>query len=83
MSKPNRFDYVAYDLRAIAIQAEFKAKFQELEALAETHFPAPARAKALLLTSLEEAYMWAGKQIRDDLLIRKPGIELQEQRSNQ
>lgn len=78
----NRFDYVSYDAEAQGIQASFKAKFQELETMVEEAFPKPARSKALFLTALEEAYMWVGKQVRDDQFERNAGAQLQEERTN-
>jgi hypothetical protein len=80
---PNRFDYVAYDAEAQRVQAAFKAKFQALELLAEAEFPKSARAKTLLLTTLEEAYMWVGKQVRDDQIARNGAAPLQEQRGGE
>ena len=79
---PNRFDYVKYDDLAAKTQAEFKAKCQELEHLAETHLK-NGRAKALLLTKLEEVYMWAGKALRDDQIERGAPAPLMETRGNE
>lgn len=77
---PSRFE--TYDEQAQQIQAVFKAKFQEVETLAESYFPKPARSKALFLTAIEEAYMWIGKQVRDDQFERNAGAKPQEERSN-
>jgi hypothetical protein len=78
----SRFDYVRYDDRATNVQGTLKTKFQEIEAYAEAFMESP-RAKALFMTKLEEAYMWAGKAIRDDQVKRNGTTELQEQRTNQ
>lgn len=76
-----RFDYVKYDDKATECQAAFKAKCQELEHLAETHLK-NGRAKALVMTKLEELYMWVGKAIRDDQVERGVPAPLQEGRGN-
>lgn len=77
---PNRFDYVAYDDVAMEKQALFKRAFVALEVDGEKELP-DGRAKALFMTKLEEAYMWAGKAIRDDQIARGEA-RLQEERSN-
>lgn len=74
-----RFDYVRYDEKSQGIQEDFKSVFKTLEGMANVRLTS-SRAKALMLTALEEAYMWAGKAIRDDQELR--GFELQEQRTN-
>lgn len=78
----SRFDYVKYDAKAELQQTEFKATVANLESLVELHLPKPSRAKALILTKIEEAYMWMGKAIRDDQIERNGSAELQESRSN-
>lgn len=75
----NRFDYVKYDTAATQTQLALKEKISELAALVETTVTAP-RAKALVLTKLEEAYMWIGKGVRDDQIARNGTAELQEGR---
>lgn len=59
----SRFDYVKYNETAQKLQEAFKEQFVTLadavEALED------GRAKSLVLTKLEEAYMWIGKAIRD------------------
>lgn len=79
---PNRFDYVAYDQQAMDQQALFKKAFMELEALTESTLQ-PGRYKALLLTALEESYMWVGKSIRDDQITRNGTAPLQEARGKE
>lgn len=76
--KIGRFDYVKYDDEAVILQAEFKQKFEELEQMAITKLP--GRAGSLVLTRLEEAYMWVGKGVRDWQLARSNATELQEKR---
>lgn len=76
----NRFDYVRYDETAQKQQELFKQKFQDLEATV-AHFK-PGRALSLVLTKLEEAYMWVGKAIRDEQIARNGSAPLQEERTN-
>ena len=85
----SRFDYVRYDETAQAKSAAMKARFQELEALLNEQLPSSpggrdpfGRSKALVLTSLEEAYMWIGKAIRDEQVAKRTA-ELQEQRNDE
>lgn len=75
----SRFDYVKYDEAAIQQQAEFKKLFENLSENADHWLKSP-RAKALVQTKLEEAYMWVGKAIRDDQIARNGVAELQEER---
>ena len=60
----NRFSYIRYDEIHTAKQARFKDAFESLEAMID-ELP-QGRAKALVLTKIEEAYMWVGKAIRDN-----------------
>ena len=77
----NRFDYIAYNDTAKKHQDHFKTKFVELAADVESIL-GTGRAQSLILTKLEEAYMWAGKAIRDKQIANNGTAELQEQRSN-
>lgn len=86
----SRFDYVKYDQFAIDRQDEFKQMMHQLEngiTAIGSLIPEPARsasvgrAKALALTKLEEVYMWIGKAIRDDQIIRNGQASLQEERT--
>ncbi len=72
----SRFDYVKYDEKAVADQTHFKAKFEAMEHDIETMLP-NGRPKALVLTALEEAYMWIGKSIRDEQVLRGGGAPVQ------
>lgn len=76
----SRYDYVRYDEPATATQNAFKEKFEELGKMA-AKIDAP-RALALFHTKLEEAYMWLGKAIRDDQVLRNQSAPLQEERKN-
>jgi hypothetical protein len=78
---PGRFDYVKYDSRATEDQARFKAQFEELEHAVTANLK-PGRASSLVLTKLEEAYMWVGKAIRDEQIVRTGEAQLQESRGD-
>lgn len=70
----SRFDYVKYDERTTGLQADYKAAFIELEKMVE--YLKPGREKSLVLTKIEEAYMWIGKALRNEQ------SDLMEDRSN-
>lgn len=76
----SRFDYVKYDEEAVTTQNNFKQRCEEFERSVHTSLTSP-RAKAIIFTKLEEVYMWIGKAIRDDQIMRK-SAELQEERTN-
>lgn len=76
----SRFDYVKYDDKAVKDQGTIKKAFQDLES--QLTYLNDGRAKSLVLTKLEEAYMWVGKQIRDDQIKRNGAAELQESRKD-
>ncbi len=75
-----RFDYVKYDEKSVSQQAELKEAFQTVEAFVDV-LP-ECRAKSLVFTKLEEAYMWCGKAIRDGQVIRNGSAPLQEERAS-
>lgn len=81
MKDRNRFDYVLYDKKATQDQQAFKMLFQAIEHGAEERL-SPGRAKSIIMTKLEEAYMWVGKAIRDDLIARDDGADSQEERGD-
>ena len=70
-----------YDEKATEDQKQFKAMFEEMET-AVTRNMKPGRASSLVLTKLEEAYMWVGKGIRDEQIARNGSAPAQEQRSD-
>lgn len=74
----NRFDYVKYDAESEAQQKAFKDMFAHLASQVEMF--KPGRAQALVLTKLEESYMWVGKMIRDQQISRTPETPLNEVR---
>lgn len=77
-----RFNYVKYDEVATVNQQAFKDLFEQIE----THVVAslkPGRAQSLVLTKLEEAYMWVGKAIRDEQIARNGSAEEQPERNNE
>ena len=68
-----RFNYVAYDEIAQRDQQELKGMMESLESRVDTIEPlgqSASRAKALIYTKLEEAYMWMGKLVRDNQVAR-------------
>jgi hypothetical protein len=69
----SRFDYVKYDDKATRDQATLKAAFESLAS--QFTYLNEGRAKALAITKLEEAYMWVGKALRDDQLIRNSEVK--------
>lgn len=66
----NRFNYVDYDNQATTESEEAKALCEKLEHFIETKIK-NGREKSLALTKLEETYMWIGKSIRAELVLRK------------
>jgi len=74
----NRFDYVQYDEKACSDQKVFKDIFMRLEEKVVRKLSSQ-RSRALVLTKLEEAYMWVGKAIRDDQ-VERSAAPLQEER---
>jgi hypothetical protein len=74
-----RFSYVRYDAEAQVKQQEFKALFEAIEAHAEKVLGA-SRPKSLLMTALEEAYLWTGKAIRDEQIARDGAAAEQKER---
>lgn len=78
----SRFDYVLYDETATKDQANFKGELRSLEGHVNVAIKCP-RSKALILTKLEEAYMWIGKGIRNDQIERNGSAKLQESRGNE
>ena len=78
----SRFDYVKYDEESAKKQAELKAAFQMAEAEVEKNLT-EGRAKALVLTHLEIAYMWTGKAIRDAQVARGVQVEDVPTRTNE
>lgn len=75
------FDYVKYDDVGTELQLGFKEAFVELETAVNKNLK-PGRASSLVKTKLEEAYMWVGKAIRDEQVLRNGSAELQETRTN-
>lgn len=78
----SRFDYVLYDEIAVRAQTDLKNRFEQLEATVASILR-PGRAQSLVMTKIEEAYMWCGKAVRDDQIARNGSAELQEGRGNE
>lgn len=65
----DRFSYVVFDDQSVEKQETFKHLFEDIEEYADQSLP-ESRAKSLLMTGLEVAYMWVGKAIRDEQIAR-------------
>jgi hypothetical protein len=78
--KQSRFDYIQYDDIATEKQAFFKKAVIDLENLIELGIISDSKQKAI--QKLEECYMWIGKGIRDDQIVRNINYQLQEKRNN-
>lgn len=78
----SRFDYVKYDEVSMEKQAKIKEAFEAVETLVDLSIN-DGRAKALVLTYLEIAYMWTGKAIRDEQIGRGVQVEDVPTRTNE
>lgn len=78
----SRFDYVKYDEVSMEKQAKIKEAFEAVETLVDLSIN-DGRAKALVLTHLEIAYMWTGKAIRDEQIGRGVQVEDVPARTNE
>ena len=76
-----RFSYVQYDEKSASLQQVLKERFEALELICNDL--EDGRAKSLVLTKLEEAYMWAGKSIRDSQIKRSVCAPEQPHRNNE
>lgn len=76
-----RFNYVKYDEQAMKQQEELKAAFETVEAFCNGL--EDGRCKSLVMTKLEEAYMWTGKAIRDSQIKRGGDSAHVAERSNE
>lgn len=65
----DRFVYVKYDDKAELKSTEIRAAVSHLEDMINHHLP-DSREKSLVLTKIEEAFMWSGKAIRNDQISR-------------
>ena len=77
-----RFSYVRYDAERARKQEAFRAKFEELEVMAESLL-SPGRYRALFLTELEQAYMWTGKSLRDEQIAVDGAVVNEPHRGNE
>lgn len=75
-----RFDYVKYNEESQKKQQELKQAFEVVEGLVDQLYS--SRAKSLIYTKLEEAYMWCGKAIRDHQIGQEGVSPEQVERSN-
>lgn len=77
----SRFNYIQYDQQSMTLQQELKVLFEAIEE--KCGMLSEGRAKSLILTHLEESYMWTGKAIRDAQLLRNDSSKDLPQRSNE
>jgi len=75
----SRFDFVKYDEKAQLQQAKIKAAAEQLERVIDEHLM-PGNQKQDALKALESCYMWCGKAIRDNQIMRNGGAESNEDR---
>ena len=68
-----RFSYVKFDEIAAAQQNQLRLAFEAVEFLVEKL--ASSDCKEMIFEKLQEAYMWAGKHIREDQIARDPSSE--------
>lgn len=59
----SRFDYIQLTTPQVDAVNNLRIMFRQLESALEIELPAPSREKALALTALEEASMWANKAV--------------------
>lgn len=76
-----RFSYVKYDAQAQIQQEAFKEAFEKIEVMAADL--KEGRAKSLVMTYLEIAYMWTGKALRDEQIVRDPSTAHAPERSKE
>ena len=68
-----RFNYVRYDEQSTKQQEQAKAMCEAMEQFIESL--GAGRLQSLALTALEETYMWIGKAIRDNPVMRGYQVE--------
>ena len=66
----SRFDFIEYDDISIQQQVNFKDQFTKIVNDIEAISTGNQRASLIALVKLEECYMWVGKAIRDNQVIR-------------
>ena len=67
-----RFDHIQFDEISLNKAHGLRVAFENVEDLLEK-LP-PSRQRLFCFQALEEAYMWAGKAIRDEQLHRSDGF---------
>lgn len=63
------FDKIQYDEQSALINSALKAKLENILDFMDRRL-IDSRAKSIVKSKLEEAFMWAGKAIRDDQIVR-------------
>jgi hypothetical protein len=67
----SRFDYTKFDKTSSTKLEDAKQAYKSVEALIEGVLPVGSREKSLVLTKLEESFMWVGKAIRNEQIERE------------
>ena len=60
----SRFEFIKYDDARTKKQKHYNDQFRDLERLVEQ--VTDTRTRSMILTKLEEAYLWVGKALRDE-----------------
>lgn len=76
-----RFNYVRYDEQSVKQQEQAKAMCEQMEQFINSL--GAGRPQSLALTALEETYMWIGKAIRDNQIMRGSQVEHVAERTNE
>lgn len=63
------FDKIQYDEEAVLKSQMLKAKMENILDFMERKL-IESRARSIVKSKLEEAFMWAGKAIKDDQIVR-------------
>lgn len=73
MKGRSRFDLVRYDDMSIEKSARLKDAFKVVEATVERQIPFDCHAKERVMDSLEEAFRWCSRAVRDQQLDARGG----------
>lgn len=60
----DRYEHIEFSVFQHNLHLKFRSLFKTIEK--ELDHIAPGRARSIVLTKIEEAYMWVGKAIRDE-----------------
>lgn len=65
------FDSVVYNDKSLKIQQDVLFAFENVEDVIERNFKEGSHERDMALTKIEEAYMWLGKDIKRQQLVRE------------